>query len=715
MNPKGLNILDALENLNTLVDADTLDEIEITDEARLIPHKGEVEEGPLEDSGEGYWVKAGPDDQTISVIKETFRSVFDYLQVFYHKMKKTGDTKKLVEGVNTIMVLVGEAAKNLDRFGAIFKERVSEFPEYKDLQDFYRKKVIRESFREFAKTPIPKEKREILPEQEEWERELQELLGEEEAVEEIAGVHILNDIEIIKRDHLYELFYLKNEAGYNFYTYDLARNIKLACDFGEFAEEYFGDDPLLQIKNCEDKELHLLALSIRKSAGRTLEKFYSEAMKYKEMEAVALLHNACMALMLACNPRNLIRQFSLKGCHLYFADFLFFLRETLHNREFEKLVIYGPPPGNTFFQNYLDLVHLFCRLLYTERHDRAELTEAIQHIVERSEPKREKHLSDTLIQANKALTEAFKRHPNGPVFKAVDIVRENEERRFDPLMQGNLPAHEWTLSRKGRELWVLHLPCPIVQEWINHAVVSEEFKTFLRGFEPDERLLIVNFQDRTSWKEHARSVAIEDLARHAEFAPNLTVVTLAKDTDFYNQTGVYRELEEADDFIAQLADHLGDVNTGYYFPAPVSKELFPKFIDTLLPQIHETFFDGRKKLSYLERLDFIQLAYHLVELKLIDLIKPDYLALTSKDALDIGATSTVGFLALLSVGSGKKLEHKKIQTSLFGSTLMQRERVIHPERFDRLCALIRLLEQKGDYLKPFSPLFKKETFEWEIS
>ncbi len=712
MNSKGgLNILDALDNLNTLVDADTLDEIEVTEEARLIPHKDEVEGGP----DEVYWVRAGPDDQTVGAIKETFQSVYDYLQVFYQKMEKTGDSKQLVEGVNTIMVLVGEAAKKLDRYGALFKERVSEFPEYRELQNFYQGKVIRESFRDFAKKPIAKQlKGEVLPEQVEWERELQELLGEEEAIEEIAGVHILNDIDVIKRDHLYELFYLKNEVGYNFYTYDLARNIKLACDFGEFSEEYFGDDPLLQIKNWEDKELHLLALDIRTSASRAMEKFYSEAMKYKEMESVTLLHNACMALMLAANPRNLIRQFSLKGSHLYFGDFLLFLREVLHNREFEKLVIYGPPPGKPFFQNYLDLVHTFCRLVFTKKHNQLELNDAIQHLVERSAPKKAKHLSDALMQANKALTEAFQKHPNGPIFKAVDLVRDESERIFDPLMQGNLPAHEWTLSNKGQETHILRLACPVVQEWINHAGVSEEFKTFLRGFTPDERLLFINFQDRTSWKEHARALALEELAKKAEFAPNLTVVTMAKDTDFYNQSGIYQDLNEASSFTEQLVDHLGDVNTGYAFPANVYKELFPEFVNKLIGQIHETFFKKKKTLSYLERLDFIELAYHFIELKIIETIKPNFLALSSKDALDIGGAASVGLLALLSVADGKALDLKRVQGALFGPTLMQRERVIHPERFDRLCALIRLLEESGDYLKPFVPLFRQGGLDWEV-
>jgi hypothetical protein len=386
MKEKGaLHILDALENLNTLIDADSLEEIEVTDDSLLIPHKGEKEGGRREI----YWVQAGPDTETLSAIKDTFRAVHAYLQTFYSKMKKNGDTKRLVEGINTIMVLVGEAAKNLERFGTLFKSRVSDFDEYKQLQNFYRNRVIKESFREFAKVPIPKQKsaeKNVLPEQEAAQAQLQELLAEDE-VEEIGGVHILNDLEVIKRDHNYELFYLKNEAGHHFYTYELGRTIKLACDFGEFAQEYFGDDPLLQIKNWEDKSLNLRAAQLLKNCRRSIERFYKEAIKYKEMDVVALVHNALMALMLAANPRNLIRQFSPKGCHLYFHDFLLFLRETLENREYQKFLIYSPPPGKPFFQDLLDVVNQLCYHLFTMEDLDEELTSALKQIIERQRHK----------------------------------------------------------------------------------------------------------------------------------------------------------------------------------------------------------------------------------------------------------------------------------------------------------------------------------------
>lgn len=721
----GLNILDALENLNTLVDADSLDEIEVTDDSLLIPHKGEAEGKKREI----YWMKAGPDDQTLDAIKETFRSVHSYLQFFYKKMRKGGDTKRLVEGINTIMVLVGEAAKNLDNFGILFKSRINEFEEYRQLQNFYRNRVIKETFQDFAKLPIAKERAplsekkvellidEILPEQQAAEEELQELLGEDE-VEEIAGVHILNELDLIKKDHLYELFYLKNEAGHNFYTYELARNIKLACDFGEFAEEYFGEDPLLQIKNWEDKSLNLAANALLKQGSRLIGKFYKEAMKYKEMEVVISLNNALMALMMAANSRNLIRQFSLKGCHLYFHDFLLFLRQALHNREYQKFLIYSPPSGKTFFQDLIDLIHTLCLKLFTLPVHNEELRAAIKQIVERSRDHLAVQLSEKLIGANNALTEAFKKHPSGPVFKAVDIIRDDLEHFFDPLFQGNIPSQEWQLRQNDQEIAVLRMPCPILQEMINKAYVTEEFKTFLRAMNPKEHLLFINYQDRTSWKEHARALAIEELSRQAEFAELFTVVTLAKDTDFYNQEGFYKEIDEAQTFIDHFIQHLSDEITGYYFPSKLKKELFPLFMPKLLELIHKTFFEGKEQLTVKERHNFIQATYHFIELKLIELVDPTYLTLGSKDGLDITATANIGLIALLGLPQKKRWEEResdKLNALLFGATLMIRERVIHPERFERLVSLISLLETKGNYLKEFKTLFQPETLQWEIS
>lgn len=700
---RNLGILDALDNLNTLVEVDALNEIEVTDDAHLIPHKGEGENEGIE----AYWVPAGVDDQTIDAIKTTFQSVHDHLKTSYQKMKGSGDSKHLVAGMNTIMVLVGEAAKKLERFGAVFKDKVTDSKEYKDLQNFYRNRVIKESFREFAKTPISKERINTQPE--EWEEELEELLAHEEHVEEVEGVHLLNDVEVVKRDHLYELFYLKNEAGHNFYTYDLARNLKLGCDFGEFAEEFFGEDPLLQIKNWEDKGLHLLAQKIVSKNRNAIERFYKQAMKYREMEMVEKVHHALMALMLASNPRNLIRQFAFKGCHRYFSDFLYYLRQTIENREYQKFLIYSPPTGKTFFVELIHLVEDLCHSLFTLGADLSEMEKALKNLVDRMGYPKDKSLSETLAYANQAITQTLKKHPSGPIFKAVDIIREEEDQFFDPIGQGNIPNEVCRLIGEGMEVKVLRIPCPIMQEFVNKAYITEEFKTFLRNFPEHEHLLYINFQDRTSWKEYARCVALEECGRQAEFSKALTVVTLPLESDFYNQTGAYHEVSKSDQFIESFMNHLEDEATGYVFPTYLKKELFPEFMEALLTNVHTVFFDSKAALSYIERLDFIQIAYQLIILKLIEKVKPTYLNLGSKDSLDANGVAATSLIAFLSVGRKKNLseeETDRLMGILFGPTLMQRERVIHREYFDRMDAFIRHLEEKGNYLTTLSRLFK---------
>lgn len=710
---ENLSILDALENLNTLVDADSLEEIEVTQGSLLIPHKGEVEGG----KEEVYWVRAGSDEQTRVAIENTFSAVHSHLQTFYSKMKQGGDTKRLMEGINAVMVLVGEAAKKMEKFGTLFRKRVTEFEEYEQLQDFYRNRVIKESFREFAKTPLLKSDIKsagsVLPEQISADQHLQELLAEE-PVEEFAGVHILNDIDVIKRDHLYELFYLKNEAGHHFFTYELARTIKLSCDFGEYAQGYFGEDPLLQIKNWEDKELNIRANAILKNSKRLIDQFYKGAMRYKEMEVAVCVHNAVMALMLAANPRNLIRQFALKGCHLYFHDFLLFLRATMKNREYQKFMIYGAPLGKPFFQDLLDLVDGLCYQLFTGQASNEEGSAALKQMIEQTQHTKGESLSHYLAAAYQSLDTVLKQHPNGPVFKALDLIREEEIPLFDPIFLGNIPGQEWKLVGKDKEAMVLRMPCPIQQEVIDRAFITPEFETFLHGLKTRQRLLYINFQDRTSWKEHARSVAVEELARQAQFAENLTVVTLAKDTEFYNQAGLYQESGEAELFIQSLSEHLADETTGYYFPIELKKEFFPRFVPKLLGQIHITFFEGKKNLGFIERLDFIELTYLFIELKLVELVHPVFVAFGSKDGLDISGTSSAGLIALLAIGQKKKWSEKELDrfsTILFAPTLINRERSVHPERFDRLLSVIELLEKSEDYLMDFDSLFANETLD----
>ncbi|MCH9610478.1 MAG: hypothetical protein S4CHLAM81_01220 [Chlamydiales bacterium] len=664
-----LHILEALDNLNALVDVDSIDQIEVTEDAQLVAH--------LEKSEDDYFLKAGSDEMTRDAIRETFKSVHEYLVHFYEKARENqGDTARLMEGINSVMVLVGEAANKLERNSDVFAKRMTDVPEYKQLQDFYKNRVIQELFTEFAKAPVVKP-------------------TEEEEIEEVAGVHLLNDIDIIKRDHLYELFTLKNEAGQDFYTPVLARNLKLACDFGQYLEHYSGDDPFVQVKSWEDRSLHLFAKRILNDSKKELAIFYQEARNFKEVEIVRYLHQAVVALHLAANPRNLLRQFSQKGCYFYFQDFQQFLRNAIHTREYERLLVY--PANHPFFESVMALVGRLISEFFLSGEEAVEAGERVTQLIGTTKGP----LSDRFHQAWIALEEAFANHPYGPVFKALDAVRDQSEKLFDPLLQGNIPEVECRMNN-GTE--VLRMPAPVRQRYINHAEVAHEWQAYLRT--TDENHLLINYQDRTSWREHARSICLEELAHHADFADHLNVVTLAKDTEFYDQGGIYEELNVAEEFIQQFAYHLEDEKTGYYFPIKLRNQLLPTWTNSMLQAVHQVFFDSKSELSRSERLDFISIAYILMEAKLIEILQPSIVTHCCKDGLDVSSTSSAALIAFLK-GEDEWTDEQtqKFFNLLFVPTMLKRERIVHRERLERLHSLFKRLEASGNYLQKLKSLF----------
>ena len=126
------------------------------------------------------------------------------------------------------------------------------------------------------------------------------------------------------------------------------------------------------------------------------------------------------------------------------------------------------------------------------------------------------------------------------------------------------------------------------------------------------------------------------------------------------------------------------------------------------------FFEGKKELSLRARLDFIEIAYHFIELKLLELVPSTFTTLTSKDGLDGGGTSICGLMAFLAIGQGRKWsaeEFEAISRMVFGPTLLHRERVVHKEFIERLHGMIQLLEEKKGFLSSFEPLFSKTTLE----
>lgn len=653
------------------------------------------------------------EEKPIQRVKNTFKTILEHLRRLYKNQGGDHLDKSIVEGIQTIMVLVGEAASHLDKYTSLFRkihgESITNLKEYKDLQDFYSRTIAKISNEALLDLDFSDP----------------DLMGGSSIILEDEQ-KALTDLEIVKKDTDYELFLLKREDGARFYHNDLLRHIQAATGIRELGGEFAGDDPFVQIKNWEDKRLQSCAEQLIKYVRSSLEVYYQSALKIKDMDLVTMMNKALMALMLASNQKNLLRQFSVKSCSQYFRDFLGFLREALESIDYQKLVEKPPKKAGGFLNALLDLIHGLCLGLFSHIFPSQEGIKGLEKLIERGEPgghpllknhEGELAIAEYMEVDFKGIDKLLKQFPNGPLLKTLDLFLEDQERSFDPLFMGDLPNQLYSIDVDGLYTTLLRIPSPTTQEFIHLAKVTEEFKAFLRAYSHGpvrKHHLLINLQDRTSWKEHARCEALEQLQYQAEFNDCLTVVTLPKETEFYYQMGPYQDLNQSQYFMDQFKEHIMGNQSGFYFPKKIEKILFPGFIDQLISAVHRTFFFQKNVLSRRQRLDFIEIVYLFLECKLVELTHAYSFSLTCKDGIDTGATSSTLLFVFLKLLNGKEISEQEIEHirfMLFAPALMNRERQVNAERFNRMLNVLKLIE--NDIHRSSQATFQ-HTFEQEF-
>ncbi|MFT5318885.1 MAG: hypothetical protein ACI8RA_002154, partial [Chlamydiales bacterium] len=610
-------------------------------------------------------------------------------------------------------------------FKGIYAGRtISEMKEYKQIQQFYRAKIAAEVNEE-------KVLEELMNPLELAVRGYEEgRILERDEMEEA-----LEDLDVVKQDLEYEFFFLKREDGERFFNRTLLRNIKLACDFGEDVDFIdFSEDPLIYIKNWQDKDVQVSARHMIQAIGSPLEDFYAEALKYREMTLASMLNRTIMALMLAANPKNLLRHSSVKSCYSYFGDFQRFLRLVLHSKDYHKLMAYPPDKSKKFLQTILDLTHALCKSLYTHTPAKQELGTMISNLLEQDSPKFEGEewlFADKINNSFCTLEKLLKRHPNGPLFKVFDLLQEENIPIFDTLFLDNIPYALFEVYSGDHKMSQLRLPSPTSQEYLERAAVSDEFKGLLRSYGSttiQKRHLLFNLQDRTSWKEHSRCNVLEELPTHAEYSSNLTVVTFAMDTEFYFQLPPYRDLDDAGTFMEQFKEHLASEQAGFYFPRKLKDILFPHFVDSVMEFIHKYIFDRQTKLNRKERLVFIDALYLFLQVKIMEIVNPDSISMTCKDSVDVGSSATGAFFAMLKIMSGNEMteeDYEQLNIMLFVPPLLIRERSLNRGRLQRMVTSLRAIQKclcdlgTGVFSKAVSKkllgLFDENLFKLEIS
>lgn len=685
------NVIEAIESLSAIADFGFEPPVENPrEEARK-------EASPIMETRNIQWLRESKEGH--AYIKKIFGTILAYLKNFYKTEHSYITDPQTLEGIKAIMTLVGDAAKKIDQTGAAEgKERgsITQLKEYKQLKDFYQTRISHQIDEGVLSKWILglSQNRALISDKQISATQLEE-----------TPHHLFVNLEAVKKDSEYDLFFIRKEDGSHFFSPRLLRNIKLICDF---SGGDYGKDPLLEMPVWVDLQLHNVAKSILRVNHEQIEMFYHDAFKFRHRELVALLHKSLMALLLAANPKNHRSELELtenqKTSQEYYLDFQQFIREALHCEDYHKLLVASKEKKQGLNSLLLELLHNICRAFYLSLDRFHDFEDTLDQLFKLAEGRKvfsvtsEQQLVKLIEEEYRSICNLFKSHSRGPMVKILEILDEGFKDGFDPFTQLNLPSQLYNLAWGGHKIANIHLPSPTYQEFIHRANIVEEFKGFLRHCEiefPLHRHLLINLQDRTSWREHARTLALEDLRTHEDMDKVLTVITLAKDTDFYHQLPPYQQENHAHIFIKQFKDHLGDEASGYYFPSKFKSAVLSEFADEAMEAIHRIFFSNKNSLSQADRLNFIEIFDTFLLLKLIDVVHPDSFSLTCKDGVDI-ASSCNGLLFLFLKLTGQEPidqeawdEFNKI---VYAPAILIRERPVAKERFERMAGALRVIE-----------------------
>ncbi len=182
--------------------------------------------------------------------------------------------------------LAGEAARKVDQYAELFPKALQDtqgkeesISEFKKLQQFYLSKV----FSKVSKASA----------EEQWEQEGGELDTDNER-------QVLQDLDTVRQDRDYELFYITHDDGTPFFTSNLLRHLRMVGNFDEtFISSDEREDLLSQLETALDRDFHLSAQKMVQECTDLIDLFYREALQHKDHDTLMQMNKAIMALFLA--------------------------------------------------------------------------------------------------------------------------------------------------------------------------------------------------------------------------------------------------------------------------------------------------------------------------------------------------------------------------------------------------------------------------------
>lgn len=677
----GIKLLDAVEALTSIVE--TPWEAESYESTEL------DEERNWKDAG---WLKNSNKEEVVAQIKSIFKVILTHLKDFYQEDRNPQEFSENNEKIKSIMMIVGQAAKKIDRYTDLFHEKnmhsVTETREYRQLQDFYKKKISKT----VDESVLGKW---ILALTTQAFKEQSKVIAEEKRLD--AG-HVFVDLDSVKNDTEYELFFIRKQDGSRFFNARLIKNITLICDFGFKLNHDKDTDPLVDLAIWSDRFGLGVASRILKKAKAAINHFFPAIRHHKDSLICSNVHKALMALFSASNPDRLITTGSTKGCLSYLRDFQMYLRTALETRAYQHMIAFPEQEFRAEDVAARKVIEAILQQMYESAGNDEQLESYIHFLVNNSREsvsaehkKTNGNLSiwNRLASDYASLHKYLRNHPNGPLNKVLNLLEEGDYHSFDPYLQLRMPETVYEIN----SVHVHVLPSPTKQESIDKASVIDEWLGYLHSKSDSENILVINFQDNTSWREYARAQTLEKL--QSGFEDRLKVVTLPKDTEFYHQEMPYDDMHQLQAFKKALHGQVLGDNTGFYFPDDVREHITPEWVDETFSIISRTFFSSKNVLSKEARLEFIEIFYGFLELKIVEILQPADLFFTCKDGVDISPTAACLFYIMHRLLSGSTISPEEIDhltTVLYQPALLSRERVLLPDRAERMLNAIKVLE-----------------------
>lgn len=697
----GLTLLEAVEALSAITEQHW--------------EQGEVEWIPLDeeiDLKHPEWLLGSDKERARETVKELFKAVLNHLKHFYQNEYSLATNSTTLEGIKSLMVIVGEAAKKIDHYTTLFQDKhyggATKLSEYKQLQEFYKKKISRTIDEALLgkwllaltqRTFIEHEKKHA------------------EGMRSLETRHVFVDLESVKQDRDYELFFIKKEDGTRFFNPRIIRNIKLISDFGLRGDQTIDEGLFVEQKVWEDRAIHDFAHQILKRAHPVINQFYGALVKDKGLECQGYLNMAIMALLLAAGKDRLGYQDHHKASKDYFSDFKQFFRLVLDSRGYQKFMAYPFEERSKSQEATLKISAALLSAIFEGVSSSNETHSYLTYLFgEARKVVSPDHLREALSKGElwsylsadfSAMKKMLKKFPNESIDKILEELDRGFYQQFDPWMQGGVIAKVPDLSVNNSGVVWHVLPAPTKQEYIHHASVIEEFQGLLLSHhQSDGPVLIINHQDRTDWREHARCAALENLEEYEQFASFLTVATIPKDTPFYWQEEPYQEEHQVHLFKEHLLEQIADNHGGLFLSEKVRKVINRAWLDDLFEAIHHTFFHGRNVLSKENRLNFIEIFEMLLEQKIAQVVGARNVFVICKDGVDTSITSAalkMGWDWCMNPEGELSVAHEQFNRLIYPQALFQRHRIIQSDRFDRMLGALRTIEEVKN--EPDAPPF----------